>query len=55
MTMKNATMYKVQMTGQNDPDPKGRAIDVFMICPSCRYVEVFGVALSPEEAGKING
>jgi hypothetical protein len=55
LTMKNATTYRVQMTGQDDPDPKGRAIDVSMICPECRYVEVFGVALSSDEAGKING
>jgi len=55
MRLKNATMYKVQMSGQNNPEPQGRAIDVMVLCPDCHYVEGFGVALSKEEAGKIYG
>ena len=55
MRFKNATMYKVQMSGQCDPDPQGRAIDIMMICPECHYVEGFGVALSQDEAAKIYG
>ena len=51
----NATLYKVQMSGQCNPDPQGRAIDVMMRCPACGYVEGFGVALSQNEAKQIYG
>lgn len=55
MTLENTTMYKVQMTGQNDPDPQGRAIDIIVKCHACGYIEAFGVALSQDEAAKIHG
>ena len=55
MVVTNATTYKVQMTGQNDPEPQGRAIDIIMRCPLCGYIEAFGVALSKDESEKING
>jgi len=50
-----ASMYHVQMSGQNDPDPQGRALDVNVRCPECGYVEVFGVAITQDEARQIHG
>jgi len=55
MGVTNATLYKVQMSGQCDPEPQGRAIDVMMGCPACGYVEGFGVAITQDEAKQIYG
>ena len=53
MVVESGNLFKVQMTGQDDPEPKGRAIDIILRCAECGYYECFGVALSQAEAGRI--